>query len=57
MNMPVSTSLPLGAEKQTTEKVWFLHLSSFSYKLFTSIAYKLKQLLSYFTHGTTLLSS
>ena len=53
-----------GAEEQTVEKVGFRHLlssfffllSSFSYKLLTSIAYKLKQILSYFTHRTSLSS-
>jgi len=49
----------VGAEKQTAEKVEFRHLSfkSSHTKLLTSIAYKLKQLLSYFTHRTTSLSS
>ena len=50
-----------GAEKQTAEKVGFRHLLSFFLlshtKLLTSIAYKLKQILSYFTHRTTSLSS
>jgi len=49
-----------GAEKQTAEKgqissSFFLLLSHT--KLLTSIAYKLKQLLSYFTHRMTSLSS
>jgi len=44
-----------GAEKQTAEKVIIFLLSHT--KLLTSIAYKLKQLLSYFTHRTTSLSS
>jgi len=49
-----------GAEKQTAKKVDFvIFLSSFFFfllshtKLLTSIAYKLKQLLSYFTHRMT----
>ena len=50
-----------GAEKQTAEKVGFRHLSFFlsssHTKLLTSIAYKLKHLLSYFTHRTISLSS
>ena len=42
------------AEKQTAEKV----SASFSHmQLSTSIAYKLKQLLGYFTHRTISLSS
>ena len=55
----------VGAEKQTAEKVGFRHLSFFlsfflsssHTKLLTSIAYKLKHLLSYFTHRTISLSS
>jgi len=43
------------AEKQTAEKVGFRHLSHT--KLSTSIAYKLKQLLGYFTYRTISLSS
>ena len=43
-----------GAEKQTAEKVRFCLLSHT--KLLTSIAYKLKQLFSYFTHRMTSLS-
>ena len=55
-----------GAVKETAEKVGFRHLLSSFFlsffllshtKLLTSIAYKLKQILSYFTHRTTLLSS
>ena len=46
----------IGAEKQTAEEVGFRHLCLLLLshtKLLTSIAYKLKQLLSYFTHRTT----
>jgi len=47
------------AEKQTAEKVGFCHLSFLFLshtKLLTSVAYKLKHLLSYFTHRMISLS-
>ena len=46
-----------GAEKQTDEKVRFRHLLLSHTKLLTSIAYKLKHVLSYFTHRTISLLS
>ena len=51
-----------GAEQQTAGKVGFRHLLSSFFllshtKLLTSIAYKLKHLLSYFMHRTTSLLS
>ena len=45
-----------GAEKQTAKKVGFVIFVLSHAKLLTSIAYKLKQLSSYFTHRMTLLS-
>jgi len=45
-----------GAEKDITKKVGFRHLLSNTEPL-TSIAYQLKQLLSYFMHRMTSLSS
>jgi len=51
----------VGAEKQTAKKVGFRHPLSFFFllshtRLLTSIAYKLKHLLSYFTHRMISLS-
>jgi len=57
----ILTNLPfeyVGTEKQTTKKVGFCHLSFFFFLIQNSwLAYELKQLLSYFMHRTTSLSS